>query len=232
MTSTRNWLSLWKPGVLEQDLGRNLGSAFRVGPQATIVARICLVGWFLMAAKWGSFMELCQEALQVPLCTTPCRRECGSPWNAYPKKCFAVKMPRPLRNSYVYWGPSHNGHPVTPGLESVYSSGPRNGGYSAPGARQGAEWGCPATPAVCLCSRQCRCCPRPPFMRLKPHVWGHRGVWCWGKWGRRASKRKSSGGVLRKAFLKKRLCKVRSRTPCENTKGLHGLPGFSDGVGG
>lgn len=52
--------------------------------------------------------------------------------------------------------------------------------------------------------------PSPPFMRLRLHVRGHRGGGCGGKEGRRDSEGKSLGGVLGKAFLKRRLHKVKS----------------------
>lgn len=85
-----------------------------------------------MATK-ESFVELCQEALEVPCAQPPAEENVGVPEMPTLKNAFQLRSQDPSKNKNVaWWGPSHYGHPVTPGLESVYNSGhpQRQGGQS------------------------------------------------------------------------------------------------------
>lgn len=204
---TGSWLSLWKPRVFES-WGLQQGKG---APESGL----CTQSWgsghgcatdllsrlVSDSHKVGINCRTMSRSTGNPLCTAPCRRKRGSPWNPYLKKCFLVKIPRPVQNANVAcWGPSHDGHPVTAELESVSNSGSRNDGCSFPEARQ-AEWG--VWPLLTHTFAPSSGGP------VQAHVWGHRGGWCGGKGGRKVGEGKSLGGKLGKAFLKRRLCKVK-----------------------
>lgn len=148
MTSTWNWkLAL----IMETKSLWVLGST---AGQGSTESGLCTQGWGSgHGCATDRFSRLVSDSHKVgincrtmsrstgnPLCIAPCRRKRGSPWNPYLKKCFLVKIPRPVQMQMLSVGD----HPMMatqwhPSLNQFLTLGP--GMMGAHSQRQGRQNG-------------------------------------------------------------------------------------------